>query len=83
MEINEESVLKDGDGLGRAEPRRDAGDESGGNADEAEGVGSREEDAVEEGELAQPFFAPHAGREALFSPSMTHLSYATALSRGW
>lgn len=69
LEMSEASPLR-GDGLGRADPRRDCGDERGGNAaEDVDGVASRDEDAVG-GEEAQLFFGPHAGRGEPLLPSM-------------
>lgn len=75
--MSDGSVLEK-EALGRAKGRRICGDESGGNADEDEGVGSREEDAVggageveeEDDGAAQLFFGPQAGRRDPVLPSM-------------
>lgn len=71
LEMSEESLLM-GEGLGLAELRRDWGDESGGKAaEDEEGVGSREEDAVT-GVEAQLFFAGHTGRAGELLLSMLY-----------
>lgn len=74
LEMSDESLLN-GEGLGRAEPRRDSGDDRGGNADDDDdddGVGSREDDSVG-GAEAPLFLAPHAGRAEVFAPFIVML----------
>lgn len=72
-----ESVLEK-EAVGRADGRRTCGEESGGNADEEDGAGSREDDAgdgvgevEEEDETAQLLFGPHAGRRDPLLPSIS------------
>ncbi len=65
-----EDVEDDGEGIGRDEGRRAAGEESGGNADDEEGDGSRVEAEEVEVELAQLLLAPQVGRATSLLPSM-------------
>lgn len=73
--MSDESELNDDDALGRAELRRVCGEESGGNAEDDEGVGSLDEDAEEEAEVAQPFLAIQTGRPAPLLSSILHLPW--------
>ena len=72
----------EGDGVGREEGRRAAGEDSGGKADdEDDGEGSRVEVEDVEGEEAQLFLTPHTGRAVSLLPSITPEEYTSTLER--